>query len=437
MDATPGAARSSCRRPDAPTRGVYKPRRPQASPLFRLVQDHFRALQSVYDERFAPAYGEWRPVVREVAEKFLACGILDHYFCPSCHAKRLALWTLWLEESLLAPVPHRQVVLTLPKRLRAYCLYRRRLLGDIARVGAQTVTAAVHTLTGEPDLAVGIVACLQTHGSLANWHPHLHFIVTDGGFRPDGTFVPWPAHDTARLTEAFRRAVLQLFVRRGLFDEAQAQSMVQWPHSGFHVHDGVWVSEDDRDFNRRLARYCARNPVALERLTYDAAAKRVTYRSDKAEGPTAGADTLDPLEFLARVLAHIPDKGQVTTRYYGWYANRTRGMRRRMVEGAEGTEPVDVVRTRPLAATEAQRRWAELLRRIYEVDPLACPACGGVMRIIAFITDGAVIDRILTHLRNRPTAAAGIAGARSPPYSRAASAPPGRAQAISVGARPS
>ena len=47
----------------------------------------------------------------------------------------------------------------------------------------------------------------------------LPLIATDGGFRPDGTFVAWPAHDTAALTEAFRRAVLQLFVRRGLFEE--------------------------------------------------------------------------------------------------------------------------------------------------------------------------------------------------------------------------
>ncbi len=69
-----------------------------------------------------------------------------------------------------------------------------------------------------------------------------------------------------------------------------------------------------------MARYCARNPLALERLTYDRAAKTVTYRLDKAEGPTAGTETLDPRAFLARVLVHIPDKGQVTTRYYGWYA---------------------------------------------------------------------------------------------------------------------
>jgi hypothetical protein len=227
----------------------------------------------------------------------------------------LAIWTQWLDTTLLAPVPHRQVVLTIPKRLRAYGLYRRRPLGGIARVAARTVTAAIRTRTGERDLAVGIVAYLQTHGSRANWHPHLHRLVTDGGFRPDGAFVSWPVHETARLSEAFRRAVLRLFVRLALFDEAQAAGMLTWPHSGFHVHTAVWVPEDDRAFATRLARDCARNPVAREQLTYDRAAKAVTYRSDKSEGPTAGPETADPLECLARVLVHIPDQGHVTTRY--------------------------------------------------------------------------------------------------------------------------
>ena len=51
--------------PDAApaARGVYKPRRPQVSPLFRLVSDHLHRLQTVYDERFAREYGPWRPVV--------------------------------------------------------------------------------------------------------------------------------------------------------------------------------------------------------------------------------------------------------------------------------------------------------------------------------------------------------------------------------------
>jgi len=157
-----GKARAACGNPptDSPA-GVYKPRRARSSPLFRLVQDHFTDLHAVYEDRFAHIYGDWRPVVREVANKFLACGILDHgfarvrcdscaheyllafsckcrYFCPSCHAKRLALWTLWLEETLFSAVPQRQVVLTIPKRLRTWCLHRRKLLGDIARVAAKS-----------------------------------------------------------------------------------------------------------------------------------------------------------------------------------------------------------------------------------------------------------------------------------------------------------
>ena len=231
------------------------------------------------------------------------------------------------------------------------------------------------------------MGCIQTHGSLANWHPHIHLIATDGGFQPDGTFVPWPAHDTAQLTEAFRRAVLRLFVRRGLFERDDAHAMLAWPHSGFHVHDAVLVPDGDMAFALRLARYCARNPVALERLEYDGSAHQVRYRSDKSDGPTAGTETVDPLEFLARLTAHIPNKHQVMTRYYGYYANRVRGARRRRGETAPVAAPV--AEPVPLPLREARRRWAELLRQIYEVDPLRCPACGSEMRIVAIITQRA------------------------------------------------
>ncbi len=101
-------------------------------------------------------------------EYLLAFSCKCRYFCSSCHDKRLAIWMPWLETTLLAPVPHRQVVRTIPKRLRAYCLHRRRLLGEIARVAARPVTAAMRMLTGERELAVGIVACLPTHGARAN-----------------------------------------------------------------------------------------------------------------------------------------------------------------------------------------------------------------------------------------------------------------------------
>jgi hypothetical protein len=57
--------------------------------------------------------------------------------------------------------------------------------------------------------------------------------------------------------------------------------------------------------------------VSLERLEYGAGTATVSYTSDKAEGPTAGRHRFGALEFIARLVAQIPDKGQVLQRDYG------------------------------------------------------------------------------------------------------------------------
>jgi len=40
-----------------------------------------------------------------------------------------------------------------------------------------------------------------------------------------------------------------------------------------------------------------------------------------------------------------------------------------------------------------------MIRKVFEVDPLVCAQCGGQMKVIAFITDYAVVDRIIHHLK--------------------------------------
>ena len=129
-------------------------------------------------------------------------------------------------------------------------------------------------------------------------------------------------------------------------------------------------------------------------MEYDEEQSAVTYHSDKPAGPTAGSETTDALEFLAKLTSHIPNKGQVLQRYYGWYSSRQRGTRRKANSYAE-IELLVIVEPEPDAVREAKRRWAELLRRILEVDPLACPRCGEEMRIVSFITEPKTIDRIL------------------------------------------
>jgi transposase len=43
--------------------------------------------------------------------------------------------------------------------------------------------------------------------------------------------------------------------------------------------------------------------------------------------------------------------------------------------------------------------WAEMIRKVYEVDPMVCPHCGGQMKVISFLTDYSVVDRIIDHLK--------------------------------------
>ncbi|GAB4258065.1 MAG: hypothetical protein Kow0092_05380 [Deferrisomatales bacterium] len=44
------------------------------------------------------------------------------------------------------------------------------------------------------------------------------------------------------------------------------------------------------------------------------------------------------------------------------------------------------------------KTWRQLIQKVWEVDPLACPRCGGEMKIIALIEEPAVVERILKHL---------------------------------------
>jgi len=165
-------------------------------------------------------------------------------FCPSCHAKRVEEWGEWVRETLILNVAHRQVVFTIPKMLRVFFKFKRKLLGDLCRCAVQ--------------------------------------------------------------------------------------------------------------------------------------------------------ETMDYLEFIARVTSHIPDKGQVTVRYYGLYANAHRGKVRKA-----SLSPLVLRMAEDDFKPIPSKGWAEMIRKVYEVDPMVCPKCGGSMKVVAFITDSKAVDRIIDHLKLR------------------------------------
>jgi hypothetical protein len=143
----------------------------------------------------------------------------------------------------------------------------------------------------------------------------------------------------------------------------------------------------------RVGKYMIRPVLSLERLSFLEPEGKVSYRYGQNG---AGQETMDYLEFIARVTSHIPDKGQVTVRYYGLYANAHRGKVRKA-----GLSPFALRIAKEQENRIPSKGWAEMIRKVYEVDPMLCPQCGGTLKVVAFITDYAAVDRIIDHLKLR------------------------------------
>ena len=231
-----------------------------------------------------------------------------------------------------------------------------------------------------------------------------------------------------------------------------AKDMAAYAHGGgFSVDAGVRIEAADRAGLERLLRYCARPPFAMDRLKQRGA--DLVYRCGKGHTEPLQSDkysgelVLTPLELINRIAQLVPPPRTHRHRYYGVLAPNSplRGAVTAMAQDAavvvtpEVGSPVaeevnadagtactaiacgDAGSTtppeppaKPKPRPSAHYLWAALMARIYEVFPLICPNCGGQMRIIAFITFSADIQKILEHIGVEPDAPR-ITPARGPP----------------------
>jgi Putative transposase/Transposase zinc-binding domain len=239
--------------------------------------------------------------------------------------------------------------------------------------------------------------------------------------------------------------------------------------AGFNVHAGITVRAGDREGLERLCRYGARPPFSLERLSI-LPDGRVAYRLRRPRRNGATHLVLEPLHFMARLASLIPPPRYPLLRLSGVFAPHspwragvvprgpaasptmappkppTKKKKKKSRDAASiglvgGVDAllggVDAVPSRSASASDratangactslgtgitrrvgARIDWANLLRRIYLEDVLACP-CGGRRRIVADISEPSVILAILRHL-GFPTEPPPIARARSPSFDAA------------------
>ena len=398
---------------------VYRPRNPRATKLYQIVSGHVEEFLEVYPQRFERKYGGLRPEVVRTLENYLRCGILSYgfarvkcptchheyllafsckgrYFCPSCHQRRVLEFSTFLTEHILEEVAHRQIVFSLPKMLRVYFLYNRTLLPKLSHCGWETIMEVFQETLGRDDVVPGLVMDIQTYGRWGNWNPHLHSLCTDGCFDVEGNFYPLPRISTETLEKVFVGKVLAMLVKEELIGQEVVRKIRSWKHSGFSAHANVRLKAGDRKGLKALAEYIVRSPISESKILLSDDGSKVIYRDNKLN-PSAGRnfETFDVLEFLAALTSHIPAAGRKQVIYYGYYSQPARGKRRRegrlTIGGSVALQTVDGDNK------QMHYRWSELIKMVY-ADPLICPACGGRMRIIAFIEERSIIERILRHL---------------------------------------
>ena len=239
------------------------------------------------------------------------------------------------------------------------------------------------------------------------------------------------------LQRVIQRRVLRHFRARGLLDDDDAAGMLSWQGSGgFSVDASVRIEGEDRTGVERLLRYCARPPFALERL--HALGGTPSLASPEArllcQFPRHTPDgrtqiVLSPLQLLERLARFVPPPRIHRHRYHGALAPHARLRPAVIAMGtpvlqSEASAPLEPASTAgssaalpdppPRPASPARIRWAVLLARIYEVLPLLCPACGGQMSILAFLTDPPLVYAILLHL-DLPHRLPPLSPARGPP----------------------
>jgi DNA-directed RNA polymerase subunit RPC12/RpoP len=392
--------------------------------------------------------------------------------CPSCGGRRMMTLTRHVMDAVLPYVPTRQWVLTLPHALRYRVAYDQPLCTAIHRALAGALRKRLRRLArahGHAGAETGSVTWVQRWGSGLNLNPHYHVISLDGWFQraADGllSFTPAPA-PTQQQVEALlldvHARVYRVLARRGLLEAdaedalacdapalsacydgavtqrvglgpmrgrpviklgvplsrhlATAQERVERAGrlcarvDGFDLHGRVAFGAADRARLEELVRYCARPPLAYDRLSKQADGRYMLRLKTRWRDGTSHL-LFEPIELMERLAAQIPKPRVNLVLYAGVLAPHAK-LR---------ADAVAHARHEPLPeppATETQTRaerdsWSELMRATFGLDVLECPRCGGRLKYMATILDSRVARRILTHL-GRPARAPPAAPARDP-----------------------
>jgi hypothetical protein len=263
-----------------------------------------------------------------------------HRSCPKCHGATQATWLAAREREVLE-TPYVHVIFTLPHDLGPLALQHPRHLYSLL---FRTVAQALQDIAQTPKYLgaeIGGFAVLHTWGQQLHHHPHLHCVLPAGGLAPDGArWVPCRPHfflPVRVLSRRFRRLYLEglehLYGQGQLPLTGRCRELVTpkpWQRFLTALRAKEWVVyakepiQDPRHILQYLARYTHRVAISNHRLVALEDGQVIFRYKDYQRGHRLRTMALEAVEFLRRLMLHVPPHGFHRMRHFGFLANRVR-----------------------------------------------------------------------------------------------------------------
>jgi hypothetical protein len=196
-----------------------------------------------------------------------------------------------------------------------------------------------------------------------------------------------------------RRGLPVRFIGKGFGKEGEAPEFKgcrSIAMNGFSLHADTFVKDRDRRSLEKLVRYTSRSSVSLERLERNKDGD-IVYQLKRKWTNGKTHVLFSPYEFLEKLASLIPLPKKHLTRFSGVLAPHHK-LRKKIVP-KPSPETIAQCKLKNMEyelSPDERLKWAQLLKRVYDIDISVCPKCEGPMKITAAITDPEVIEKMLT-----------------------------------------
>jgi len=316
--------------------------------------------------------------------------------CTSCGKKRTDEWINKFANKI-SKVKHRHMVFTIPKELREYFIKNRKLLSLLPKISAHILKSWFSEKNKKLQYTPGIVTVIHTFGRDLKWNPHIHMIVSEGAIGNNSMWKRFDFFPYKMLRKRWQKVLLDEIENNLGRNQSKKEfkklknKLYKNLENGFYVYAKGTV-RDSKSAAKYIGRYAARPAIAESRIIkYDGKIVEIEY--ERHEDGKKMKLKLDVLDFIGRVIIHLPDKHFKMIRYYGMYSknNKHKG------------KFFKLLKDKILEELKKLDKWEYRILKEFGVDPLKCSKCKNRMKLRGIIIEnkGNCIKEIYNELKRR------------------------------------